>query len=90
MTISGHRLTKRRKKALWALVGGGVLAYGCVKVTEGIIHEVLNWIPVIGWVAKGVITGSVTLTVGILWLWAYDAALRQDKSPVAVFKQAFG
>jgi hypothetical protein len=152
MAISRQQLTKKRKKALWALVGGagttgasvviptpgwevpkqavvatadivtlagiyniyfdedigvqgvkdmllemglvvttgGAVAYGSIKVTEGIIHEVLNWIPVIGWVAKGVITGSVTLTVGTLWLWVCDTALRQDKSPVAVFKQAFG
>jgi len=74
------------------LVGtaGGVLAYGSVKATEGIIHEVLNWIPVIGWVAKGVITGSVTLTAGLVWLWACDAGLRQGSSPVAAFNQAFG
>lgn len=73
------------------LVGasGGVLAYTSVKVTEGIIHEVLNWIPVIGWVAKGVITGSVTLTVASLWLWACDVALRKGISPVNAFQQAF-
>jgi hypothetical protein len=44
-------------------VGGG-LAYGGVKVTEAILAEVLNWVPVIGWVTSGVITASVTLTVG--------------------------
>jgi hypothetical protein len=74
------------------LVGtaGVAVAYGSVKATEGIIHEVLNWIPVIGWIAKGVITGSVTLTVGVLWLWACDAGFRQGESPVVVFKRAFG
>jgi len=73
------------------LVGtsGGALAYTSVKVTEGIIHEVLNWVPVIGWAAKGVITGSVTLTVASLWLWACDAALRKGISPVNAFKQVF-
>jgi hypothetical protein len=74
---------------LVAAVGGAVV-YGSIKATEGVIHEVLNWIPVIGWAAKGVITGSVTLTVGALWTWACDAALRQGTSPVSAFKQAFG
>lgn len=73
------------------LVGasGGTIAYTSVKITEGIIHEVLNWVPVIGWIAKGVITGSVTLTVAALWLWACDAALRKGISPVDSFKAAF-
>jgi hypothetical protein len=69
---------------------GGVAVYAGIKVTEGVIHEVLNWVPVVGWVAKGVITGSVTLTVGALWAWACDAALRQGVSPVTAFQQAFG
>jgi len=73
----------------FVFTAGGAVAYGSVKAAEGIIHEVLNWIPVIGWVAKGVITGSVTLTVGLLWLWACDAGLRRGKSPVTAFKQAF-
>jgi uncharacterized protein (DUF697 family) len=66
-------------------VSGG-LAYGGIKATEAILSEVLNWVPVIGWVASGVITASVTLTVGVLWLWACDTALRQGLSPVRVIK----
>jgi hypothetical protein len=74
---------------LVAAVGGG-LTYGAIKVGEAVISEVLNWVPVIGWVASGAITGSVTLTVGCIWLWACDAAYRQGTSPVAAMKQAFG
>jgi hypothetical protein len=70
-------------------VGGG-LAYGGVKATEALLSEVLNWVPVIGWVTSGVITASVTLTVGCLWLWACDTAFRRGRSPVAVMKQALG
>lgn len=66
----------------------GSLAYGGVKVTEAILSEVLNWVPVIGWAASGVITGSVTLTVGALWLRACDVALRQGLSPVKIIKHA--
>jgi hypothetical protein len=69
-------------------VGGG-LAYGGVKATEAILAEILNWIPVIGWVTSGVITASVTLTVGALWWWGCDTALRQDTSPVSVIRLAF-
>lgn len=70
-----------------AAVSGG-LAYGGVKVTEAMLSEVLNWVPVVGWAASGVITASVTLTVGAFWLWACDSALRQGLSPVKIMKQA--
>jgi hypothetical protein len=73
---------------LVAAIGGG-LAYGGVKATEAILAEVLNWVPVIGWVLSGVITASVTLTVGALWCWGCDNALREGKSPVTVIRQAF-
>jgi len=68
-------------------VAGG-LAYGTVKVTEALSSEVLNWVPGVGWIISGTITASVTLTVGSLWLWKCDTAFRQDKSPVAIKKQA--
>ena len=64
-----------------------VTAYGSVKAAEGAIHEVLNWVPGLGWVAKGFITGSVTLSVGTLWLLACDAGVRNDVSPVEAFKR---
>jgi hypothetical protein len=70
-----------------AAVSGG-LAYGGVKATEAILSEVLNWVPVIGWIVSGVITASVTLTVGVLWLWACDTAMRQGLSPVKVIRHA--
>jgi hypothetical protein len=69
-------------------IGGG-LAYGGVKATEAILAEMLNWVPVIGWITSGAITASVTLTVGALWWWGCDTALRGGTSPVNVIKQAF-
>ena len=68
-------------------VAGG-LAYGATKATEALLSEVLNWVPGVGWIISGTITASVTLTVGSLWLWMCDTGFRQDKSPVAIKKQA--
>jgi hypothetical protein len=64
-----------------------VTAYGSVKAAEGAIHEVLNWVPGLGWIAKGFITGSVTLSVGTLWLLACDAGVRNGISPVEAVKR---
>jgi hypothetical protein len=69
---------------------GGGMAYGTIKATEAVMAEVLNWIPVIGWVISGTITASVTLSAGALWWWACDTAYRGGKSPVTVLKGAIG
>jgi hypothetical protein len=152
MTISKSELSKKRRKALWALLGGAgttgasavvptpgleipkqavigaadavllasiyniyyeesiesqevkgmllemglvgsasvVTAYASVKAAEGMIHEVLNWFPGLGWIAKGLITGSVTSSVGTLWLVACDAGVRNGVSPVESFRRRLG
>jgi hypothetical protein len=69
-----------------AVTGG--LAYGSVKITEAILSEMLNWVPMLGWVTSGAITASVTLTVGAYWTWACDNALRQGLSPMKIIQQA--
>jgi hypothetical protein len=60
--------------------------YGGVKLTEGLLAEVLNFVPVIGWLASGLITASVTATVGVLWCWACDSALRRGTTPVMTIR----
>jgi hypothetical protein len=66
------------------------MAYGTIKATEAVMAEVLNWIPVIGWVISGTIPASVTFSAGALWWWACDAAYGSGKSPVTVLKGAIG
>ena len=65
-----------------ALAVGGGLAYISIKLTEGLITEVLNFIPIVGWAVSGTITASVTLTFGTLWAIASDHAVRNGTSPV--------
>jgi hypothetical protein len=68
------------------VTAGGGMAYGTIKATEAVMAEVLNWIPVLGWVVSGTITASVTFSAGALWWWACDTAYRSGTSPVAVLK----
>jgi len=55
-------------------VGAG---YTGVKLTEGILAEVLNWVPFIGWGLSAVITGSVTASVGCAFWYLCDVAVRE-------------
>jgi uncharacterized protein (DUF697 family) len=71
------------KEAGVLLAVGGGFAYGSVKLTEAVLAEILNFVPVVGWLVSGAITASVTTTVGSLWCWACDQALRRGTNPVA-------
>lgn len=50
-------------------VTGGILIYAGVKTAEGLLAEAMNIFGPIGWSVSAVITGSVTITVGVaFWL----------------------
>jgi hypothetical protein len=63
-------------------VGGGV-AYVSVKLTEGLLAEILNFVPGLGWLVSGAITASVTVTFGALWALMCDYSVRTGTSPTA-------
>lgn len=55
-----------------ATVAGGALVYGGMKLTEGLMAEALNFIPLAGWGISALITGSVTGMVGLSWAAVCD------------------
>lgn len=50
-----------------AVAGGGGLAVVATKVGHGVVNEMLNFIPFVGWGIKGILAGSLTTGVG----WAF-------------------
>jgi hypothetical protein len=57
-----------------ATVASGVIIYGGVKVTEGLLAEAMNLLGPLGWAVSAVITGTVTCTVGFtFWAWCERA-----------------
>jgi hypothetical protein len=66
------------------LLAGGAVAYVGVKASEGVVAEVLNFIPGLGWLLSGLVTASVTATVACAW-WKYcDSRYRSQADPLAV------
>ncbi len=63
-------------------VGGGV-AYVSIKLTEGLLAEILNFFPLVGWAISGAITASMTVTFGALWAVFCDRAVRNGTSATA-------
>jgi hypothetical protein len=62
-------------------VGGGV-AYVSIKLTEGLLAEILNFLPGVGWLISGAITASMTVIFGALWATMCDYSVRNGTSPV--------
>jgi hypothetical protein len=63
-------------KANALVVVGGVLTYGTIKIMDWAVDELLQFVPIVGQVASGVISGSVSATLGAFWWWGCDYAYR--------------
>ena len=70
------------------LLAGGTIAYAGVKVTEGVVAEVLNFVPGLGWMVSGLVTAAVTSTVAGAWWLFCDSKYRGKASPIAVAQPA--
>lgn len=66
-----------------AMAVGGGFAYVSIKLGESVLAEVLNFVPVVGWLVSGAITASMTMTFGFLWAWACESSIRKGTSPAA-------
>lgn len=84
------QMTEMLTEAGVVLAAAGGLAYTSVKFTEATLAEILNFVPLVGWLASGAITASVTTTVGLLWLWGCDSAYRRGTSPMWEVRTALG
>jgi hypothetical protein len=67
---------------------GGVLTYGTIKVMDWVVDEVLQFVPVIGQIASGAISGAMSGTLGVLWWWACDSAYRRGISVPSALREA--
>ncbi len=65
---------------------GAVVAAGVV--TTYVATKALEFVPVLGQLASGVISGSVSAVLGLLWWWACDSAYRRGMSVATVLREA--
>ena len=63
---------------------GGAVSYISLRIGQGVLNEVLNAVPFLGWSLRGIMTGATTVTVGIAWLaFVEDSYRKQNDLPVA-------
>lgn len=83
--LSAKRLRELLGDAGVIVMTGGVVSYGALKVSQGVMNEFLNAVPLVGWVVAGTMTGASTLTIGLAWQTYIEAqyrlSLQADKSP---------
>jgi uncharacterized protein (DUF697 family) len=65
--VSKDKVIELLKEAGIAVSIGGGLALVATKIGHGVLNELLNFIPIIGWGIKGVLAGSLTAGGG----WAF-------------------
>jgi hypothetical protein len=56
-----------------AFATGGGLAFLATQAGRGILNEILNFIPIIGWGIKALIAGSLTAIVGATFIGIADS-----------------
>ncbi len=58
---------------------GGAIGYASLRISQTVINEFLNVVPVLGWVVAGAITGTSTLAVGLAWQVFVEENYRIDR-----------
>ncbi|TVR23011.1 MAG: hypothetical protein EA396_04425 [Anaerolineaceae bacterium] len=74
--LSAQRLHELLGNAGVIVMTGGVVSYGALKVSQGLVNEFLNAVPFIGWAIAGTMTGASTLTIGLAWQTYIEAQYR--------------
>ena len=77
--LSSERLAELLGLAGIIVVSGGVVSYATFKIGQAMINEVLNFIPVGGWLISAMVTGTTTLTLGLVWVGVVDSWYRDSR-----------
>ena len=82
--LSAHDLREMLGRAGVVIFTGGVVGYAAVKVSQAVLSEVLNAVPVLGWGISGVLVGTSTLAVGLAWMLYVEDRYRAHWTPIPV------
>jgi len=74
--LSAQRLKEMLGNAGIIIFSGGVVSYGAFRISQGVLNEMFNAIPVVGWLASGAITGASSLALGMVWLAYIESQYR--------------
>jgi hypothetical protein len=74
--LSAQRLKEMLGNAGIIIFSGGVVSYGAFRVSQSLLNEMFNALPVVGWIASGAITGASSLALGMAWLAYIEAQYR--------------
>ncbi len=82
--LSARHLREMLGQAGVVIFTGGVVGYAAVKVSQALLSEVLNVVPVLGWGISGLLTGTSTLAVGLAWMLYVEDRYRAQLTPIPV------
>lgn len=77
--LSAERLADLLGLAGIIVVSGAVVSYASFKIGQAMLNEVLNFVPVGGWLISAMMTGTTTLTLGLVWVGVVDRWYRDSR-----------
>lgn len=80
---TSEQLSDMLQKAGMIVVTGGVVSYATLRISQGILGGILNFVPVGGWVLSGVLTGSSSLIAGIFWTGLVESYYLSEQKSTA-------
>lgn len=73
--LSADRLADLLGKAGVIVATGGVVGYGAIRLSQGLVTEILNTVPIAGWILSGLMAGSTSFSLGMFWLAFVEGSL---------------
>lgn len=86
--LSARRLVDMLGDAGIIVLSGGVIGYGVVKVSQSLIGELLNLVPLVGWAINGAMTGMSTAAIGLAWMVYVEEQFKADYTRIPVTEEA--
>lgn len=82
-----ENLTAQKLRDLLGTAGivvftGGAFSYGVLRISQGLLGEFLNALPLIGWIVNGAIVGSSSLMLGLAWTAFIEERYRSESKLV--------
>jgi len=72
------RLQETLGTAGMIVMTGGAVSYISLRIGQGVLNEVLNAVPILGWSLRGIVTGATTVTIGVAWLAFVEDTYRRQ------------
>ncbi|GAB4329360.1 MAG: hypothetical protein Kow00117_15400 [Phototrophicales bacterium] len=81
-TLTAQKLRDMLGTAGIVVFTGGAFSYGVLRISQAMLGEFLNALPLVGWVVNGAIVGSSSLMLGLAWTAFVEERYRSETKAI--------